>query len=728
MQRREFHMRQIEDGGLTVWGTTEMADFWSELKNNATHLYLSTLLKSCFDRLPIGILISDATGRSIDMNAAASRLLDLPEIDGQYSQIDDLAQRSINLDRTALPLNEFPITVALRERRTVENCYIGIVTSEGTVHWLAVTATPLEKGADSESTSDGMPPAILSTYTEIQPSWVVPPNDLQLIQVLKPCGVKTPSHPSSQPSIETDDETVARPLKPSPRSDPRLERILECLLGFTSQPRENVRRLVRLAQELIGGQCACYQTFDRNVSIDNLTSPSDCFQCSICHDRDCRSSRELAPCHFLKQPAPTRLSQLATCESTRYGRLCIAYPDGRTTRGQNSDDLHILHTIATAIAVEEDRLRVAERLHQQAEREVVIARLAGEIRQSLQLSDILQSATDSLRRFLRADRTIVYRFNTGGCGDILSESRTDDVTSMLEWKLNDPWIIDRKLYQKHLNGQVMAVRDIYKTDLVSEVIQLLEFFEIRSQLVVPIFIACESTCKTNVENGVELWGLLIAHQCRESRQWQSAEIELLPQLATQLSIAIQQSLLYERLELANQELSELAIRDGLTQVANRRCFDEYLDREWRRLTREQAPLSLVLLDIDFFKGYNDRYGHQAGDECLKRLAWVMQKATRRPADLVARYGGEEFAIVLPNTDKAGAVCVADMLRSGIYALHVPHESSGVSRYVTASLGVATMIPFPEADADLLVAAADRALYKAKQKGRNRYCVAKSIDA
>ncbi len=174
-----------------------------------------------------------------------------------------------------------------------------------------------------------------------------------------------------------------------------------------------------------------------------------------------------------------------------------------------------------------------------------------------------------------------------------------------------------------------------------------------------------------------------------------------------------------QLEMANQELARLATQDGLTFVANRRCFDVTLSQEWQRLAREQAAISLLLCDIDFFKSYNDTYGHQAGDRCLKQVAHLISKSARRPADLVARYGGEEFAILLPNTDIAGACRVGDCVQEHLYLAAIAHSTSPVSSYVTISIGVASCIPEPNSLPESFVHNADKALYQAKEQGRNR---------
>ncbi|NJK51029.1 diguanylate cyclase [Candidatus Gracilibacteria bacterium] len=176
------------------------------------------------------------------------------------------------------------------------------------------------------------------------------------------------------------------------------------------------------------------------------------------------------------------------------------------------------------------------------------------------------------------------------------------------------------------------------------------------------------------------------------------------------------------LKQANQQLQLLANLDGLTQVANRRRFDEYLNQEWKRLVREKQPLSLVMFDIDYFKFYNDCYGHQAGDECLKQIAGALSRALKRPADLAARYGGEEFAAILPNTELLGAVAVARAIQEEVKQLKIPHDRSEVSEYVTLSMGVTSVIPTQDLSVESLVAAADEALYESKRRGRDRFLI------
>lgn len=180
------------------------------------------------------------------------------------------------------------------------------------------------------------------------------------------------------------------------------------------------------------------------------------------------------------------------------------------------------------------------------------------------------------------------------------------------------------------------------------------------------------------------------------------------------------------LKKANRELQRLSQIDGLTQIANRRHFDQYLAQEWHRLQREQQSLSLILCDVDFFKNYNDLYGHQKGDDCLRCVAQLLQQAVKRPADLVTRYGGEEFALILPSTNLQGAIAIAQSIQQEVYSAQILHAASEVSQFLTISLGIVSTIPNSTVSLEQLIATADAALYEAKHQGRDRY-ISRSIN-
>lgn len=171
---------------------------------------------------------------------------------------------------------------------------------------------------------------------------------------------------------------------------------------------------------------------------------------------------------------------------------------------------------------------------------------------------------------------------------------------------------------------------------------------------------------------------------------------------------------------ANKQLEQLSFLDGLTQIFNRRGFDRAIKSEWKRMKRDKNKLTLLMMDVDYFKKFNDHYGHQAGDDCLKQIAGALEGELYRPADIVARYGGEEFSVLLPGTDSIGAVQVAKRLIQVIRKLAIEHEQSDIADHVTMSIGLATSNNKQNDSIEALIESADKALYRAKKDGRNRY--------
>ncbi|MBD2560219.1 MULTISPECIES: PAS domain S-box protein [Nostoc] len=351
------------------------------------------------------------------------------------------------------------------------------------------------------------------------------------------------------------------------------------------------------------------------------------------------------------------------------------------------------------------RKQVEGLLRQQAEGERLITEVTQQIRQSLNLEEVLHTTVNSIRQCLGSDSVAIYQLESDGSGNFAAESVGNDYPQRLEHIMH-PFSIKQD-FSGYYQGLPTVLHDIQESNFSADLLELLELYQIKAAMVVPIL------------NGEHLWGLLIAHQCAAPRYWQAFEVNLLQQLARQVAIAIHQSVLYQQVQAANEELQRLATLDGLTQIANRRRFDEYLEDEWHRLKREQAPLSLILFDVDFFKRYNDTYGHLAGDDCLRQLGSTLKSIIKRPADLVARYGGEEFAVILPNTEIQGAIYVAQTIRQAVRNLAIPHAQSSVCDRVTVSLGVVSIVPNSEISPQDLINAADKALYLAKQQGRDQ---------
>lgn len=380
-------------------------------------------------------------------------------------------------------------------------------------------------------------------------------------------------------------------------------------------------------------------------------------------------------------------------------------------------------------------------LRQQYDKAILLQEITQHIRQSLDLSTIFEIASQEIRLFLDAERVGIFKFDPDsnfGYGEFVSESIGEGCKLVSRNQFNDPCAGEQDPADSYQEGRMQVVQDINKIDLQHCYRALWKQFPVRANLVAPLL------------NGQDLWGLLCIHQCSAPRQWEEFEIDLVKQIANQLAIAIKQADIFQKLQkelaerqqaqarmreinqqlaLSNEELArathlleQVVNIDGLTQIANRRCFNDRLEHEWQRLYREQKPLSLLLFDVDYFKRYNDCYGHQMGDDCLFKLAQTVQEVVYRPADLVARYGGEEFAIILPNTDLEGATSVAQRIHAAIKALHIPHKTSDVSDIVTISMGIANLIPIAELSSADLIAIADRSLYRAKQQGRNQSAI------
>jgi len=219
-------------------------------------------------------------------------------------------------------------------------------------------------------------------------------------------------------------------------------------------------------------------------------------------------------------------------------------------------------------------------------------------------------------------------------------------------------------------------------------------------------------CQLNKKNGSSLWTLSYAKLVFDKESRVAG--------FNGFSIDISETIRAEHaLQEANEKLMLLSVQDGLTKIPNRRKFDEFLSNEWARHTRDKTEITVIICDIDFFKYYNDTYGHQEGDECLIKVANAIKNSVFRPADLAARYGGEEFSVVLPQTDSIGALKVAENLNQCIAKLQLPHKSSQVADYVTLSVGASSAIPDGDLSLEDLLLKADEALYEAKETGRNK---------
>ena len=352
------------------------------------------------------------------------------------------------------------------------------------------------------------------------------------------------------------------------------------------------------------------------------------------------------------------------------------------------------------------RKKIEQQLIEQSRTDQILAKIVKDIYSSLNINTILRTAANEINQFLLSDRVFITKVTKNRRLNLLFESKSAASSCQVSdtKKLPIQEVVDN--FELLTKGAIIARNDKSKSTIVNN--SCIDFTLIPCPLLL-VPVVCER----------KLWGLICIEFNLSQKYWQKQEIKFLEQVAIQLGIAIRQWLLYQRIEQANKKLAQQAATDNLTRVANRRQFDQYIALEWKRCAREKHPLSLILCDIDYFKLYNDAYGHPAGDLCLKMVALAIAKVTKRPADLVARYGGEEFAAILPNTNILGAKHLAEQIRAQVEALKITHVNSSVNDYVTLSIGVACCIPNHKLSFIALIEAADKGLYKAKKLGRNR---------
>ena len=381
---------------------------------------------------------------------------------------------------------------------------------------------------------------------------------------------------------------------------------------------------------------------------------------------------------------------------------------------------------------EELLLRVKKQLEIQSFKQSLIADIDRQkllletndlIRQSLDLKSTLKTAAAQIRAVLHCDSVWVLSLHNRNA--FLEAYNSSAEISI---KFHDPISLDdiyrgyqrdyvKTDYQNYDLKYSFCLPTTIKVINNENSLKLTErspCLNFKNRLVSPIYLNSSQTEKFHNEPET-LWGWLIADHTDSYHQWHTKEINLLDSLTAQLAVGIQQGLLH-------QQMVQQAFLDPLTGVYNRRYLDRQLDIEWGRLRRISSSLSLIMCDVDCFKLFNDYYGHQKGDKCLKKVAEAIGSVIKRPADIVTRYGGEEFTVILPETSPLGAIKVAEDIRITVQKLNIPHASSTVDSVVTISVGIASTIPNAEDQPQLLIEAADLALYQAKEKGRNRTAV------
>lgn len=373
----------------------------------------------------------------------------------------------------------------------------------------------------------------------------------------------------------------------------------------------------------------------------------------------------------------------------------------------------------------------AKEFQRNSHQQQILANVTAEIRESLDMDTLFKTTTREVRKLLNADRVAIFQFTPNSDarrGEFIAENVIPTCDSALGVQVEDHCFADN-YSNLYVQGRTLVISDAYRAGFKDCHLAILERFQVKAKIVVPLM------------EGRQLWGLLSIHQCDAPRHWEESEVQFVKQLAAQFNIALEHANLLaksrfqeqklanllEELQQANMRLENLTRLDPLTQIANRRCFDEAIAHEWQRLKRSGSYLSLIIFDIDYFKLYNDNYGHPAGDRCLTQITQAAQTVLKRPADVLARYGGEEFIIILPDTSADGAIKVIEQLFGAIKGLAIPHEYVPPQHppFVTISAGLVSQIPTAQTTYQSLIEAADFALYRAKDEGRNQWIQGKA---
>lgn len=715
--------------------------------------------QTLFETLPLGIAITDAKGQLLEVNPASEQLLGLTASEQTARTYDAPDWQIIRPDGSPMPASEYASVRALTENRFVHDVEMGIVKAQGKITWISVSAAPIPL----EQYGVAICYVDITARKRLEQSLALANFSLEQLGIAalwvnregKICRM------NSQLCISlgySRDELLMQPI----------ERIIPDLAptdwaSFWATVDHQKHLITQVHHRTKQGTDFPVEVMVRHIQFmgkEYLFALAQNIQERLHTETQLRlQSAALEACADAvvitdvqgrvewANPAFTAITQYTLAEAlgknprelvksgehppSFYQILWKTILSGQCWRGEiinRRKDGTLYYEFATItpvhdhrhdihhfVAIKQDiseRKAIELSLRQQAERDQMIQVITHRIRQTLDLDQILETTVDEIRHFLDVDRVLIYRFNTDQNRIVIAESVAQPWPSSLGYEMPDPYFFelsDGQLYQ----GCIEAIDDVSKADLQPCHQQVLANLHVQAKLMVPLW------------QGETLWGMMVAHQCRSPRLWKPLDRGCLIQLAVQVEIAIYQSELYRQLEQVNQELEQLATQDGLTQIANRRTFNRVLEQEWDRMQRDQQPLSLLLIDVDYFKLYNDHYGHQAGDHCLCQVAQVLKKAAQRPADLVARYGGEEFAVLLPQTDTRGAIEVAQAIQRLLHDLAVEHRYSPISLQVTVSIGLGTIIPSSTASMDEWVYQTDQALYAAKAQGRNSYVQAQA---
>jgi diguanylate cyclase (GGDEF)-like protein/PAS domain S-box-containing protein len=722
--------------------------------------------QTLFQTLPVGLSITDQQGHLVEVNAAAEHILEVSAEEHLQRGLSDANWSIIRPDGSPMAAADYPGLIALREGRMVAGVEMGIVLKPGITRWISVCAAPIPlpnygviiayfditslkqaehqvklQSAALEACADGV--AITDYHGNIE--WVNPA--FEGLTGYRPEEVFGKNPRDIVKSGQQDAafyrqlwrQILGGQVWRGELVNRRKDGSLYCE-EMTITPVRNrwgrIQHFVAIKQDVTERHRMDQRLRDRDEMLRKISEQvpgviyqyrldADGHSCFPYASEAIRYIYEVTPEQVQTdaQPVLDRLhpedhhrvveSILASFNTLELWqdeyRVClpergVRWLEGHAIPEKLEDGSVLWHGYIWDIT---ERKHMEAQIQREVQQERMITLIEHHIAQSLDLKTILQTTVDEVRQFIAADRVLIYHLYPDWRGLVMTESVEPGWMSIVHQEITDSYFALTQGCCYH-DRHITVVEDIYTAGFSACHVELLEGMQVRAKLAVPIF------------QGTRLWGLLVAHQCQTPRPWQDSEIRLLQQLVNQLAIAIQHAELHDQLRVANEELENLSNTDALTRVNNRRCFDQNLVDALYHARWAQQPLALILCDIDYFKQYNDTYGHPAGDACLVAVAKALEQCLKRPTDFLARYGGEEFAVILPNTDLAGAIAVVEEMQQTIAALNLDHQSHRSTFLITLSFGITARVPHGHTTSQTLLDQADQALYGAKAAGRNNY--------
>ncbi|NMF59288.1 sensor domain-containing diguanylate cyclase [Pseudanabaena yagii] len=695
-----------------------------EISLKASHKKYKTL----FELLPIGISITDPEGNLIAGNLASEKILKVPNQELTSRTYDSPEWQIVRFDGSPMPSNEYASVRALAENREIDNVRMGLFDDHGNVRWLSVSAAPIHL----EGYGVAIAYVDISVLKHTEEALRQSEARLQAFLDNAPTPIAIKDLEGTYLSVnqeftywmQTSYEAVIGKKDYDIFSHDSVKRVrdmeLQAIFEGIAVSFEETVHLPNGQRTFIITKFPLMDVHDKPYAVAGIyldISDRKQGEMELAYSRDLQAAiyNGSADAIFLVDPLSLLVfdcNQQAIIMFEADSKQELIGIEGRTLQKREFTDAEI-DAITDDVETFGVWSREVEYITKKgryfwgnlavtritvASQEINLVRVT-DISDRKYAETVLKESEALFQRITTISPEVIYIVVRHGDGSINFEYVNAAIEELLGMSIEDFMSMpnihrfifhpdDFESFERELNHS-MQTMDIFRH----------EWRIITSQKQVK-------------------W---VKSQARPERRengdiaWYGFAIDVSERKQTEIALASAES----NLRNINQELERLINLDGLTQIANRRCFNDRILLEWQRLHRDHQPLSLLMFDVDYFKLYNDRYGHQMGDECLIKIAQTVDDLMRRPADLVARYGGEEFIIILPNTKAEGAIVVAELVHQAIQKLQIPHQDSTVSDIVTISMGIACDLPKLERSPYVLISQADHALYEAKQQGRNR---------